>query len=211
MLRFAVMGACALMMAGCAKPPHEIRDRSDYLAEATRIFPGETRERVLRAAETVLRLSDPNDFEFRYTLTGLTGLRRYMVYAVLAVQQGREKWDVTTEQGPGGIQASVSISEAGVVSGSGSANIYENGMASVPLYRLFWSRVEYVLNRRTDWKTCNEARDELEETKTNTVAALGGLCGSTSDGRDAPPPPQMPKMVLLSDKTLPPASVKKKR
>jgi hypothetical protein len=200
--------AVGLTLASCAQP-HQIRDRTDYLAEGTRNFPGETRERVIKAAETVLRLSDPKDFEFRYTLNGFTGLRRYFVYAVLASQSGREKWDFLAEQTPAGIQASVSISEAGVTSGGYSSTPYEGAMASVPLYRLFWSRVEYVLGRRNSWTTCGEAQEELETTKTNTAAGLGGLCGSTSDGRDAPAPPQMAPIILNEQKPRQPE--KKKR
>jgi hypothetical protein len=193
-----ILGIVALSVAltGCAAAPHQVRDRDDYLAEATRVFPGETRERVLKAAETVLKISDPADFEFRYTLTGFTGLRRYFIYAVLAAASGREKWDVMTEPDPAGLRASVSISEEGTTSGGGySQNRYEGAMASVPLYRLFWSRVEYLLNKRPDWVTCEQAGAELASSNTNTVAALGGLCGPTSDGRNAPAPEPFPPLV----------------
>src|SRR5882672_1253743 len=136
MRKFAAL-LLALSCAGCAAPAHQVRDRDDYLAEATRVFPGETRERVLKAAETVLKISDPADFEFRYTLTGFTGLRRYFIYAVLAAASGREKWEFLTEPDPAGLRASVSISEEGTASGGYSSNRYEGAMASVPLYRLF--------------------------------------------------------------------------
>jgi hypothetical protein len=187
--------AFSIALAGCAAAPHQVRDRDDYLAEATRVFPGETRERVLKAAETVLRISDPTDFEFRYTLTGFTGLRRYFIYAVIASASGREKWELLTEPDPSGLRASVSISEEGTSSGGYSRNNYEGAMASVPLYRLFWSRVEYMLNRRPDWVTCEQAAAELQASNTNTLAALGGLCGPTSDGRNAPAPEPLPPLV----------------
>jgi hypothetical protein len=187
--------ALSVALAGCAAAPHQVRDRDDYLAEATRVFPGETRERVLKAAETVLRISDPTDFEFRYTLTGFTGLRRYFIYAVVASASGREKWEFLTEPDPAGLRASVSISEDGTASGGYSSNRYENAMASIPLYRLFWSRVEYMLAKRPDWITCDQAEAELHETNTNAVAALGGLCGPTSDGRNAPAPEPFPPLV----------------
>jgi hypothetical protein len=190
-----IMGALACLLAGCASAPQQVRDRDDYLAEASRTFPGETRERVLKAAETVLKVSDPTDFEFRYTLTGFVGLRRYFIYAVLAAAQGREKWDFQTEAQPTGLRASVSISEEGTTSGGYSTSRYENAMASVPLYRLFWSRVEYMLARRPDWVTCEQAAAELATTNTNATAALGGLCGPTSDGRNAPPPEPLPPLV----------------
>lgn len=185
----------AVLLAGCATAPHQVRDRDDYLAEATRIYPGESRERVLKAAETVLKLSDPADFEFRYTLAGFTGLRRYMVYAVITTAVGREKWELLTESDPAGLRASVSVSEEGTASGAyGSQNKYEGAMASVPLYRLFWSRVEYMLGRRPDWVTCEEAAAVLQASNTNTLA-LGGLCGPTSDGRNAPPPEPFPAIA----------------
>jgi hypothetical protein len=184
----------ALALAGCGAPAHQVRDRDDYLAEATRVFPGESRERILKAAEAVLRQSDPPDFEFRYTLTGFTGLRRYMIYAVITTAVGREKWEFLTEPDPAGVRASVSISEEGTTSGSyGSQNRYEGAMASVPLYRLFWNRVDFMLSRRPDWISCAEATAELEASQTNALA-LGGLCGPTSDGRNSPAPEPFPPL-----------------
>jgi hypothetical protein len=186
---FGIVALCAAL-GGCAAAPHQVRDRDDYLAEATRVFPGETRERVLKAAETVLRISDPADFEFRYTLTGFTGLRRYFIYAVIASASGREKWELQTEPDSTGLKASISISEEG----TSGRNRYEGAMASVPLYRLFWSRVEYMLNRQPDWVTCEQATAELQASNTN-AAALGGLCGPTSDGRNAPAPEPLPPLA----------------
>jgi hypothetical protein len=194
-MRMIGIVALGATLFGCAAAPHQVRDRDDYLAEATRIFPGETRERVLKAAETVLRISDPTDFEFRYTLTGFTGLRRYFIYAVLASASGREKWEFLTEPDPTGLKASISVSEEGTSSGGYSRSNYEGAMASVPLYRLFWSRVEYMLNRRPDWVTCEQAAAEVQASNTNAIAALGGLCGPTSDGRNAPAPEPLPPLA----------------
>lgn len=193
-MRVLWIAALGAALAGCAGAPHQVRDRDDYLAEATRVFPGETRERILKAAETVLRISDPNDFEFRYTLTGFTGLRCYVIYAVSAAASAREKWEFLTEPDASGVRASVSISEEGTASGGYSSSRYENAMASVPLYRLFWSRVEYMLNKRPGSVTCEQATAELQGTNTNTLA-LGGLCGLTSDGRNAPAPEPLPPLA----------------
>jgi hypothetical protein len=194
-MRIAGIVALVVTLGGCAAAPHQVRDRDDYLAEATRVFPGESRERVLKAAETVLKISDPADFEFRYTLTGFTGLRRYFIYVVLAAASGREKWDFMTEIEPAGLRASVSISEEGTSGGGYNQQRYEGAMASVPLYRLFWSRVEYMLGKRPDWVTCEQAGAELQSASTNSVAALGGLCGPTSNGRNAPAPEPFPPLA----------------
>lgn len=190
-MRALAIVAATLALAGC-NTPHQIVDRSDFLAEGTRTYRGEARERIVEAAEMVLKVSDPNDFEFRHSLNGFTGLRRYMVYAIVASQTGREKWDFLVEpEANGALKAAISVSEAGTTYGNYTATPYENRMASVPLYRLFWDRVDYVLGKREDWTTCEQAAAALQGTQTNATAALGGLCGPTSDGRNSPPPPQM--------------------
>jgi hypothetical protein len=195
-----LFAATAALLSACA-PPHQIRDRSDFLAEATREYRGETPERVITAAQTVLRVSDPTDFEFRNSLNGFVGLRRYVIYAVIAAANGREKWEFNTEQpAPGMVRAAVSVEDAGQATGGYTRERYEGAIASVPLFRLFWDRVDYVLGRRADWKTCDAAAAELQATNTNVGAALGGLCGATSDGRNAPPPPQLaPVVVAMPD------------
>jgi hypothetical protein len=62
-------------------------------------------------------------------------------------------------------------------------------------FRLFWSRVDYMLTRRADWVTCDEGAAELEKSNTNTASALGGLCGPTGDGRNAPAPEPLPPVA----------------
>lgn len=201
MRRVAIAIGVALTCASCAAP-HQIMDREDFLAEAIRHYPGETRERTIKAAETVLRVSDPKDWDFRYTLNGFVGLRRYVVYAVVASSVGQEKWEFLADEDvakPNSIRASVSISEAGVASGGYSSTPYEGKMASIPLYRLFWDRVDYMLRKRPDWVTCDEATAKLESTR-SSPAALSGLCGPTSDGRDAPAPEPLPPLPVVQPK-----------
>lgn len=180
----------AFALSSCAAP-HQIRDRDDFMAEGTRSFAGESPERIIQAAQAVMRQSDPQDFEFRNSLDGFVGLRRYTIYAVLAASQGREKWDFQVKPEGKTVRASLSITDAGDTYGGYSVRQYEEQMASVALYRLFWSRVEYVLGKRADWVTCDQAAAEAQATNTNTTSALGGLCGPTSDGRNSPPPERL--------------------
>lgn len=181
----------AASVSGCVS--HQVRDRSDFLAEGVRTYSGESRERVVEAARTVLQVSDPTDFEFRDTLTGFTGLRRYVIYAVLAASNGREKWEFQTEPDGKAVKAAITVSEAGVATGGYSTTPYEGQMASVPLYRLFWDRVDYMLGKRPDWVSCEQADAALKAAGTGSLA-LGGLCGPTSDGRNAPPPEPLPQL-----------------
>lgn len=94
--------------------------------EGTRTYNGVTRVQVISAAEQVLEISDPQDWEFRHQADGFTGLRRYVVYSVIALTSGREKWEFSTEKlGSKSVRASVFISESGVASGGYSATPYE--------------------------------------------------------------------------------------
>ncbi|WP_424360225.1 hypothetical protein [Methylocystis parvus] len=178
----------ALSLSSCGSAPHTITDRDDFLAEATRRYKGEDRERVIRAAETVIKHSDPADVEIRYTASGFTALRKYFIYAVFASASGREKWEFTVEDAPGAKVASISISEAGTSTGGYAATPYENTMNAFPLYRLFWKRVDYMLGLRPDWAYCTHEETAVRAAGQSPASALSGLCGPTSEGRDAPPP-----------------------
>lgn len=187
-MRIVLAMLLAVGVSGCAFAPHQIIDRDDYLAEATRTYKGEDRERVIRAAETVLKQSDPDNIEMRYTPNGFQALRKYFVYAVIAAARGREKWDFSVEEAKGAQVATLSVTEQGVSASGSSIRSYDNNMNQVPLYRLFWKRVDYLLGLRPDWTTCDQESAALQAANINATTSLSGLCGPTSAGRNLPPP-----------------------
>lgn len=188
--------AVAFCLGGCMGP--QMVDRNDFISEGTRTYPGETRERVITAARTVLQASDPSDFEFHDGFTGFIGLRRFVIYAVIAASVGREHWDFQTEETPKAIRAAINVSEAGQTTGAYSVTPYDAKMGSVALYRLFWDRVDYMLGRRPDWVSCDQAEAAVKASGAGSIA-LGGLCGPTSGGRNAPAPtPLAPKSAKAS-------------
>ena len=195
MRKFSVLIACLCLMS-CAAP-YKIANRDDYLAEATRIYPSEQKERVIRAAETIIKISDPDDVDMRYVNNGFTALRRYVVYAVIASAAGQERWVFQTEEKDKAIEASLSISEGGRSYGGYTSQPYEAAMNSIPLYRLFWKRMDYMLGRRPDWVTCDQEGDLITKAGGSPTNSLGGLCGPTSQGRDSVPEP-MPKVAITA-------------
>lgn len=198
MLKFItpLVAATALAALSGCNSSHQIVDRDDFLAEATRRYKSEDRERIIRAAEAVIRHSDPEDVEIRHTAAGFTALRKYFIYAVLAAATGREKWEFSVENAPGEQVATVSISEAGQTHGQYSSTPFENNMNNIPLYRLFWKRVDYVLGRRPDWAYCAYEIAAVRAAGQNPAGALSGLCGPTSSGADAPPPEQFAPALI---------------
>lgn len=192
----AVLGA-AMSLCGCAREP-KISDRQTAMVEASRTFSGETRERVIEAAEKVLRASDPDDFEFSERLNGFEGRRHWMIYLVLSSAVGIDKWDFQTEEIGHSLRASVSVS----IQAQGSSrysHLYVDVLDNkIALYRLFWARVDYVLGRSTHWPTCEEAWDE-QDAKGFNRTAIDSLCGLTNDGRTAPPPAPLKPVTRSKD------------
>ena len=200
--RILTIAIGALALAGCGHAPVQINDRQDYLAEATRMYPGEQKERVIQAAETILKSSDPGKLDMRYTGKGFVGLRQYAYYAILVAGNGQEKWEFEVEERTGAQFASLSVSDAGIVAAGSSVSRYESSLKAIPLYRLFWKRMDYMLGRRADWVACADEAQELEKSGVNPLGALSGLCGGTSAGRnDAPPPPLGRNSVRPANRT----------
>lgn len=107
--------AIGLLLQGCGGAPPQISDRRDYVAEATRTYPGETKERVIEAAQLILKQSDPNDFQFQHYSYGFTGKRHYMIYVVLAASTGFETWNFSVEDNGKAQVASLAVSDSGSV------------------------------------------------------------------------------------------------
>lgn len=188
------ISACAaavacLFIASCAAPPR-MADRTDFLAEATRVYAGETRERVIRAAEAVLKITDPGDWEFRHQANGFTGYRSYFVYLVIAAERGQDKWDFQALDRAGGVEASVSVSKVGVGGAGYTVAAFNETVPWLPLYRLFWKRMDYMLGKRADWAGCDaEIAAVVAAGASGARHGLYELCGPTLQGKDDVPEP----------------------
>lgn len=190
--RAALTGVAAMGLAGCVSAP-KVESHAEWLAEATRTYAGEAPERVIAAAEAVLRHADPGDFTFDYRLGGFRAERRFLVYAVLAAAEGEDRWTFTASRAGGGARASVHLTERARVHGTGGMRQSQATLQQIGTFRLFYARIDHLLGRRPDWVTCREAPARLGLPAENP--GTGGLCGLTLQGRDAPPPAPVPKTV----------------
>jgi len=185
-----------------SRPNPAVRDEVDFDAEQTRFYPGDTKERVIRAAEAVLRHSDPGKFEFTRRFDGITGIRRFSVHVIGDMRPGtaEDKWEFSVDDpAPGRIRAVVSVSRSGMPTTVYSADPIESPNVSVALYQLFWNRVQYVLGERPDWISCERNLVELSKKGVNSLA-VSGLCGPTSAGKNDPPPVQLPRERAWGDR-----------
>lgn len=161
-------------------------NHADWLRETTRSWQGETRARVIAAAEAVIRHPDPGDTTVEYGKAGFTAKRRFALFAVIAAAEGEDRWRFAASENEEGASASVGMIQRGrAYSGSHSQRFRDNH-TEIGAFRLFYARIDYLLGRRPDWVSCADAPPKL-----GLPAAAPGtdaLCGMTLQNRDAPPP-----------------------
>jgi hypothetical protein len=189
-LRSTALGALAcvaLSLAACNTTPDLLLDEAAFTSATSRRFPGETRERIVRAAESVLRQSDPGR-QITTRTEGFASFRQFESYGFVVAEGGGDLWTVTSRDLADGAEAVVRLAPRNGGGPAGPAISITGGRNPAPLYDLFWSRVEYVLGRRADWTTCGAAESALRG-RGQGLAALSGLCGSGAEARALPPPP----------------------
>ncbi|MCZ4065392.1 hypothetical protein NB636_10370 [Oxalobacter aliiformigenes] len=162
---FALLVA-ALIITGCATQ-HPTMTREEWLNTTTRHYEDKTKEEVFSAAEKLFTLSDGNDYTFQHTDDSLYAVRKWSMYFVIGFASGTDNWVVTAKETEKGVKASVRAS----IDGSGMAPMPTVGgdisagtipLAGTPvtgtsLYELFWARMDYLLGKRSEWMTCEEA------------------------------------------------------
>jgi hypothetical protein len=179
MKRFITLGI-ALILSACANPDANMT-RDDWLALKSKTYKGKSPNQVIKAAETVIRLSDPNDVSFSHNKTGFVAKRDYTLFLVLAAADGSDTFALKTKRVSSGTEATLELSTSNNTfapttfdSGGGDAVMMDMGNSSsntMPSasYRAFWERLDYALSvKGSKWRSCSEIKNTFEEP---------GLCG----------------------------------
>jgi hypothetical protein len=156
-LRRALIGRGVLVLSllaftGCA-PTHPQLSQDDWIQIKTRTYPGVTSRQVVAAAEQLFRLADGSDTRFTYNAdgSGMKATRTWLIYLVLSFNSGYYHWDLKATDRPEGTWVGVDLTGAiGAFLGPGQPVSVESPAA----YYLFWSRMDYLLGRSTEWRTC---------------------------------------------------------
>lgn len=181
--------ACALL-AGCAlSPPKESRWQGLH----GRVYEAATADQALKAADQILRLAD---HKFRITRDGdtVTATRYYALFAGISTQYGYDHWLITATPAEKGVDIQVQISRDAdadvlmpIIGGSGAVGgtVANSSPPGKPVtarfpYRLFFARMDYLLERSPEWPTCSEAMASMT---IPTESAFRLLCGRDFDDR----------------------------
>ena len=191
-----------IILTGCAEQkimtPEEIAaERSRQLEMITRCYPDKKTNEILVAADNVFRLAD-DDYKISHAPTSLSAQRNWILYLVITAAFGTDTWTVTTEPLPnGGTKVMVTHSGQGssmfagpVANPSGGTGVsavttpsLQNITTSPAIYDLFYARLDYFLEKRSDWIDCKQAKEIF------TDGFLDPLCtvatDRTPDGKSA--------------------------
>lgn len=173
----AAVLALGTILPGCIAGGERVTSHADWEREATRFYPGESKARMIAAAEAVLRNSDPSDISFEYRASGFTARRKYFYYAVFASADGEDRWSFYAGENRKGAKATVYLVDRmalRTVAGNGRSRVNQRLIGT---FRLFYARMDYVLGRRSDWPTCQSAPADLAVRADQP--GLDGLCSPT--------------------------------
>ncbi len=194
-MRFAIL-LLPILLAACARA-ERVTSHAEWMREATRVWPGETKARVIAAAEAVLKHSDPRDIQLEYSRQGFVARRKFFYYAVIATVDGEDRWTFYAAENEDGASASVRLIQRGTATAGRVGERFRENQVYLGTLRLFFARIEHLLGRRRDWILCRDAVATLSLPA--EAPGLQGLCSLTHQGADAPPPPQ----VAAKTKTAP--------
>lgn len=144
-------------LAACvAQEPEWTRERQSSVT--THKFDGYSSAQIIRAAETVMKLSDPGKVNFEFTPSGFTARRDASLYFIIGGQSGTYRFDTLAK----GSTLEVRVfADTSAITASG---IFPPGGEMWKLsgvYTLFFARVQHVLDQKSPWITCENAKKTL--------------------------------------------------
>ena len=148
-VRFVTSIFLIVTITGCASPSIEPKTREEWQQETKRIYKDLSTEEVLKKAEQLLKLWN-DDYTFSYSDYGLIASRTYGL-----IDHGIDYWRVNVrpiDHNSVEISVNLEVRRPGVII-MGSPP--QSG-ATPQIYRLFWSRMDYLLGKSDKWFSCKE-------------------------------------------------------
>lgn len=177
-----------LLLAGCAVSRPDV-SREDW---KIRSYEGIDRQEILQAAREVIRLADPDDTIFETKPDGFRAARRQLSYYVVESGLDIFAFDFVVRATGGRLETRLDIEER-----IERANFVTLGLPvaevgkpqSEYIYKLFYSRMDYLLGLNDRWLTCKESSGQEAGAAYGKAEELGlaAFCGRFAS--DLSPPP----------------------
>lgn len=150
-----------------------------------------------QAIEKIFLLMDPDDVDFHYRTDGVEVTRKYSIYAVLAYEKGAYFYNFVVNENKALKETTISmqISHQSSTTGPEAVPTMSGNLAwttsttstpgalpidSITTYKLFWSRLDYLLKRTSIWVRCKDT-DEEWVTKKIGDYSVSAICTNADD------------------------------
>ena len=153
-------------LTGCASQPMDAMTRDEWNAETKRVYSDIGEDKILEAAEQLFVLWDGDDFSFSHGESELNASRTWSLFALVSYVDGTDHWRVTTKKiADQKVEVRVSLAAANssssmVIGGAapfmGPAISTGTNVDTPYIYRLFWSRLDFLLGKSNDWYSCDK-------------------------------------------------------
>lgn len=152
----AAVASVGFLAACVSQEPEWTRERQ---ASVTRhSFNGYSSSQIVKAAETVIRLSDPGKADFVYVGDGFSAKRDGSFYFVIGAQTGFYQFDAKAR---GDTLELMVYAKTNAVTASGIIPGGDDLWKAPGIYSLVFSRVQHLLDKQSPWYTCETAPKEL--------------------------------------------------
>lgn len=184
----ALVGRAAIVLAllsltGCATAAPQL-SQAEWVALKTRTYPGVTSTQVVAAAEQLFRLADGSDFRLSYQAdgSGMKATRSWLLHLVISGTFGTEEWTLKVADRPDGAWIGVDVAGSmgmimwGIIPGPSHPR---TDFESPALFDLFWARMNHLLGRSKEWRTCDMQSARVDAKA--TWGTLDPLCWAADD------------------------------
>lgn len=187
-----------LPTAGVSAEKSKPLTRSEYMAMASRIYPNVSADKLLDAAESVLRKTASDEFSIVFEPDAILAKRFYTsAFYLIAAQRAADTWRIkATDKAEGG-QIALSIGQdrssqsatpvlggnLQITGGTITGSTYDSAFVASPaLFDLFFARLDHELKLSSNWPSCVE--QEQRAKKNNLQGTLDPLCGGFAIKKD---------------------------
>lgn len=135
---------------------------------------------MLAAAEELLRLIDPKKTSLTYRDGGVTAVRNYFSFQLIAAESGTATWSVDVADSPGGAVVTIQGSQQRAPQSFvlPATSVYDVPLKGNAAYRLFFSRLDYLLGLSPTWIPCYQA-SSLQAS--GSIGPVTSLCIAAPD------------------------------
>jgi hypothetical protein len=119
----------------------------------TRRYLGVTQAQAYGAARKLFSLADPTDVMFGYEHGRLLAIRRAILSTILSAYN--ERWVIDAQEQEGATTITTSLELVGCLGHRRPQSVWP--------YRMFFSRMDYLLGKSNKWMTCEDCLEQIWE------------------------------------------------